>query len=97
MQDQQTRGVGDVLQNDPTVRVARGFGNYQELYMIRGFPVNSDDLGYNGLFGLLPRQFVATELLERVEVLRGANTFINGATPGGGGLGGAINLDQARA
>jgi len=67
IQDQQARSVADVLQNDPTVRVARGFGNYQELYMIRGFPVNSDDLAYNGLYGLLPRQFVATELLERVE------------------------------
>jgi iron complex outermembrane receptor protein len=97
MQDQQARSVADVLQNDPTVRVARGFGNYQELYMIRGFPVNSDDLAYNGLYGLLPRQFVATELLERVEVLRGANTFINGATPGGGGIGGAINLVPKRA
>ena len=97
IQDQQARSVADVLQNDPTVRVARGFGNYQELYMIRGFPVNSDDLAYNGLYGLLPRQFVATELLERVEVLRGANTFINGATPGGGGIGGAINLVPKRA
>ena len=97
IQDQQARSVADVLQNDPTVRVARGFGNYQELYMIRGFPVNSDDLAYNGLYGLLPRQFVATELLERVEVLRGANTFINGATPGGGGIGGVINLVPKRA
>jgi iron complex outermembrane receptor protein len=78
-----------VVQNDPSVRVARGFGNYQELYVIRGFAVNSDDLAYNGLYGLLPRQFVASELLERVEVFRGANTFINGAAPGGGGIGGA--------
>jgi iron complex outermembrane receptor protein len=97
MQDQQARSVADVLQNDPTVRVARGFGNYQELYVIRGFPVNSDDLAYNGLFGLLPRQFVASELLERVEVLRGANAFVNGAAPGGGGIGGAVNLVPKRA
>jgi iron complex outermembrane receptor protein len=97
IQDQQARSVADVLQNDPSVRVARGFGNYQELYVIRGFPVNSDDLAYNGLFGLLPRQFVASELLERVEVLRGANSFINGAAPGGGGVGGSINLLPKRA
>jgi iron complex outermembrane receptor protein len=69
IQDQQARSVADVVQNDPSVRVARGFGNYQELYVIRGFAVNSDDLAYNGLYGLLPRQFVASELLERVEVL----------------------------
>jgi len=97
IQDQQARGVADVLQNDPSVRVARGFGNYQELYVIRGFPVNSDDLAYNGLYGLLPRQFVATELLERVEVLRGAHSFINGAAPGGSSVGGSINLLPKRA
>jgi iron complex outermembrane receptor protein len=85
------------VQNDPSVRVARGFGNYQELYVVRGFAVNSDDLAYNGLYGLLPRQFVASELLERVEVFRGANSFVNGAAPGGGGIGGAINLLPKRA
>jgi iron complex outermembrane receptor protein len=97
IQDQQARSVADVVQNDPSVRVARGFGNFQELYVIRGFAVNSDDLAYNGLYGLLPRQFVASELLERVEVFRGANSFINGAAPGGGGIGGSINLVPKRA
>ncbi|WP_295996977.1 TonB-dependent receptor [Rugamonas sp.] len=97
IQDQQAHSVADVLQADPGVRVARGFGNYQELYVIRGFPVNSDDLAYNGLNGVLPRQYIAAELLERVEVFRGANTFLNGATPAGGGIGGAINLLPKRA
>jgi len=97
IQDQQAKSVADVVQNDPSVRVARGFGNYQELYVIRGFPVNSDDLSYNGLYGLLPRQYVASELLERVEVFKGANTFINGVGPGGGGIGGVINLVPKRA
>jgi iron complex outermembrane receptor protein len=97
IQDQQAHSVADVLQSDPGVRVARGFGNYQEVYIIRGFPVNSDDLAYNGLNGVLPRQYIAAELLERVEVFRGANTFLNGATPGGGGIGGAINLLPKRA
>ncbi|QBE66245.1 TonB-dependent receptor [Pseudoduganella lutea] len=97
LQDQQSRSVADVLQNDPGVRVTRGFGNYQEMYMIRGFAANSDDLAYNGLYGILPRQYVATELLERVEVFRGANAFLNGAAPGGGGIGGSINLLPKRA
>jgi iron complex outermembrane receptor protein len=97
IQDQQARSVADVVQNDPSVRVARGFGNFQELYVIRGFAVNSDDMAYNGLYGLLPRQFVAAELLERVEILRGANSFVNGAAPGGGGIGGAVNLVPKRA
>lgn len=97
IQDQQARSVADVVQNDPSVRVARGFGNYQELYVIRGFAVNSDDMAWNGLYGLLPRQYVAAELLERVEVFRGANSFVNGAAPGGGGIGGMINLVPKRA
>lgn len=97
IQDQQARSVADVVQNDPSVRVARGFGNYQELYMIRGFAVGSDDTAYNGLYGLLPRQFVATELMERVEVLRGAHSFINGAAPAGGSIGGSINILPKRA
>ena len=97
IQDQQARSVSDVVQNDPSVRTARGFGNFQELYVVRGFPVFSDDMAYNGLYGLLPRQYVAAEFLERVEVFRGANTFLNGAAPGGSGIGGAINLLPKRA
>jgi iron complex outermembrane recepter protein len=97
MRNQQARSVADVVQNDPAVRVARGFGNFQELYVVRGFPVYSDDMSYNGLYGLLPRQYVAAEFLERVEVFRGANSFINGAAPGGSGIGGAFNLVPKRA
>ncbi|MET0312465.1 MAG: TonB-dependent receptor [Burkholderiaceae bacterium] len=97
IQDRQARSVGDVLQNDPNVRVARGFGNFQEAYFIRGLLLSSDDVAYNGLFGLLPRQYIATELFERVEVLRGASTFTMGANPGGQGLGGSINLLPKRA
>lgn len=97
MLDQQTSSVADVLQNDPVVRVAKGFGNFQELYVIRGFPVFSDDMTYNGLYGILPRQYVASELLERVEVFRGANTFLSGAAPGGSGIGGSVNLVPKRA
>ncbi|MFC7290363.1 TonB-dependent receptor [Hirschia litorea] len=95
--NQQSESIGDVLQNDPNVRVAKGFGNFQEVYMLRGFPVYSDDITLNGVFGVLPRQFVAAEFIERVEVLRGANAFVNGAAPGGSGVGGAINLVPKRA
>lgn len=97
IRDQQARSVADVLQNDPAVRVTKGFGNFQELYVVRGFPVYSDDMTYNGLYGVLPRQFVAAELLERVEVFHGATAFLNGAAPGGSGVGGAFNLVPKRA
>ncbi len=97
IQNQQAKSVADVLQNDPTVRLARGFGNFQELYMIRGFNVYSDDMSYNGLYGLLPRQYVAAELLERVEVFRGASAFLNGAAPGSSAIGGTVNVLPKRA
>lgn len=97
IQDRQAKSVGDVLQNDPSVRVARGFGNFQESYFVRGFVLGSDDVAYNGLYALLPRQYIATELFERVEVLRGASAFLMGASPNGGGLGGNINLLPKRA
>lgn len=97
IRDQQAQSVADILQNDPSVRIARGFGNFQELYVMRGFPLYSDDIAYNGLYGLLPRQYVAAEFIERVEVFRGANAFLNGAAPGGTGIGGAINILPKRA
>ncbi|MET0319670.1 MAG: TonB-dependent siderophore receptor [Duganella sp.] len=95
--DQQAGSIGDVLAADPGVRVTRGFGNFQESYVIHGFELYSDDVGYNGLYGILPRQYVSPELLERVEVFKGASSFLNGAAPGGSGLGGAINLVPKRA
>ncbi|WP_024930613.1 TonB-dependent siderophore receptor [Methylophilus sp. OH31] len=97
IQNQQAKSVGDVLLNDPSVRVARGFGNFQESYFIRGFQLYSDSVAYNGLYGLLPRQYIAAELFERVEVLRGASAFLNGASPNGDGIGGSISLLPKRA
>lgn len=97
IEDQQAASVGEILLNDPAVRVARGFGSYQQSYLIRGLPIYSDDITYNGLYGLLPRQYLASEFIERVQVFRGANTFLKGAAPGGSGLGGAINIVPKRA
>lgn len=97
IQDQQAQSVADVLLNDPSVRQGRGFGNFQELYMVRGFPVYSDDVSYNGLYGMMPRQYIASEFFERVEVFRGPNTFLNGAAPAGSGVTGGINLLPKRA
>ena len=79
------------------MRVARGFGNFQESYFIRGFLLSSDNVAYNGLYSLLPRQYISAELFERVEVLRGASAFLNGASPDGDGIGGSINLLPKRA
>src|ERR1700750_2853169 len=55
IQDQQAVSLADVLQNDPAVRVTRGFGNFQQAYMVRGLVVYSDDISYKRLYGLLAR------------------------------------------
>lgn len=95
--NQQPLTLGEVLDNDPTVRTTYGFGNAAEQFVIRGFALFGDDVGVNGLYGIAPRQLVAPELFERVEVLNGPSAFINGAAPGGSGLGGSVNLGLKRA
>ncbi|RLK45179.1 TonB-dependent receptor [Cupriavidus plantarum] len=92
IQNQQARTVGQVLADDPAIRVSSGFGNFSETFIVRGFTLTSDDISYNGLYGIAPRQVASTEGLERVEVFRGANAFLNGVSPGGSSVGGSINL-----
>ena len=97
IEDQQARTLGDVVKNDASVQVGNGFGNSAETFSIRGFALNNDDLSFNGLYGILPRQVLPTQMVERVEILKGANAFLNGAAPGGSGLGGSINIQPKRA
>jgi iron complex outermembrane recepter protein len=97
IEDQQARTIGDVLANDPSVRTAFGFGNFAETYVIRGFELQGDDISLNGLYGITPRQLVATDALERVDLFKGANSFLNGASPGGSAVGGGLNLQLKRA
>ncbi len=95
--NQQPLTIGDVLDNDPTVRTTYGFGNAAEQFVIRGFALYGDDVGVNGLYGIAPRQLIAPELFQQVQVLNGASAFLNGAAPGGSGLGGSVNLQLKRA
>lgn len=95
--DQQSETLGEVLENDPSVRVTQGFGNQSELFVIRGFPLAGDDVALDGLYGITPRQLVSPELYDRVQVLNGSSAFLFGAAPGGSGLGGGINLIPKRA
>lgn len=95
--DQQAETLGEVLENDPSVRTTQGFGNQSELFVIRGFPLSGDDVALDGLYGITPRQLVSPELYERVQVLNGSSAFLFGAAPGGSGLGGGINLVPKRA
>lgn len=95
--NQQPQTLGQVLENDPSIRTGYAFGNAAELFIVRGFPLYGDDIALDGLYGLTPRQLIAPELYEQVQVLNGASAFLNGAAPGGSGIGGSVNLTPKRA
>lgn len=95
--NQQPQTLGQVLENDPTIRITYGFGNAAEQFVIRGFTLYGDDIGLDGLYGVTPRQLIAPELYDQVQVLNGASAFLNGAAPGGSGIGGSVNLVPKRA
>lgn len=95
--NQQPQTLGQVLENDPTIRTTTGFGIAGELFVIRGFSLAGDDIGLDGLYGITPRQLVAPELYQSMQVLNGSTAFLNGAAPGGTGIGGSVNLIPKRA
>ncbi len=95
VQDQQAKTVADVVSNDAGVQTVQGYGNFAETYRIRGFNLNGDDMLLSGLPGVLPRQVVDTQMIERVEVFKGANALLNGAASSG--VGGMINLEPKHA
>lgn len=95
--NQQARTLGEVLTNDASVQSGFGYGNFAEKFQIRGFELDGDDIAYGGLYGVLPRQIVAANIAERVELFKGANAFANGVSPSGSGIGGAINIEPKRA
>lgn len=97
VEDQQAHTIAEVVKNDASVQNVRGFGNASQNYRIRGFNLDGDDISFGGLFGVLPRQVVDTSMIERVEVFKGPNVFVNGISPSGSGVGGMINLEPKRA
>ena len=95
--DQQSETLGKVMENEPSVRTTYGSGNQSEMFVIRGFPLNGDDVSIDGLYGVTPRQLVSPELYESIQVLNGASAFLFGAAPSGSSIGGGINLTPKRA
>ncbi|PWW07002.1 iron complex outermembrane receptor protein [Mangrovibacter plantisponsor] len=95
VQDQQAHTIAEVVANDAGVQSTKGYGTYAETYRIRGFTLNGDDMTMGGLPGVVPRQVVDTQMLERIEIFKGANALLNGAA--GTGVGGMINLEPKRA
>ncbi|WP_413721877.1 TonB-dependent receptor [Sodalis sp. RH24] len=97
IEDQQAKTLSDVVRNDASVQLAGGYGNIAESYRIRGFQVDGQDISLGGLYGVMPRQIISTQMIDRVEIFKGSNAFLNGVPPGGSGVGGAINLEPKHA
>jgi iron complex outermembrane receptor protein len=91
IQNQQARTVGDVLFNDPSVRMKTPAGNGIDGLYIRGFYHDSGDFLMNGLYGMAPFYASSANFLDRVEVLKGPGVLLTGMPPAGG-IGGSINL-----
>lgn len=95
VEDQQAKTIADVVANDAGVQFVQGYGNYAESYRIRGLKFDGDDMTFGGLSGVLPRQVVDAQMVDRIEVFKGANALMNGAASSG--VGGMINLEPKHA
>ncbi|QHD06960.1 hypothetical protein PspR76_15040 [Pseudomonas sp. R76] len=94
--DSQARSIADVVAADPSVRVVFPRASYRDVYYIRGFSLFSYNMGLDGLYGIAPKQRYPAEFAERIEILKGPDTFVNGVSLGGS-VGGAINIVPKRA
>lgn len=94
IENQQARNIVDVLANEPTAQAA-GPWHFDNFY-IRGFAVNREEIGFNGLYGIASTEGNLLEGIERVEVLKGPSTLLTGGAPRGT-AGGSINLVPKRA
>jgi len=94
--DQQARRVADIIAVDPSVRSAMAEYGDSETYMIRGFPLFVNQVGMNGLYGMTELRRIAPEFYERIDVLKGPASMLNGSSPFGV-TGGNVNLVTKRA
>lgn len=96
IRNQQARTIADVVVNESSVRMLTSSGGFGEDFQIRGYTVSSSDVGINGLYGMASASRVPSVIMERVEVLKGPGTLMNGIGPSGS-VGGAINVVTKRA
>ncbi|WP_255032041.1 TonB-dependent receptor [Bordetella genomosp. 1] len=92
----QARSLGDVVVNDSSVRTLTSSGGFGEEFQIRGYSVSAGDVGVNGLYGMASASRMPAAIMERVEVLKGPGTLMNGIGPNGS-IGGNINIVTKRA
>ncbi|WP_273729302.1 TonB-dependent siderophore receptor [Brucella gallinifaecis] len=95
VQNREAQDLGSVISADPSVYVPNK-RNIYETFSIRGFQSSADDVTFNGLVGMAPNMRGSTEFAERIELLKGPSTFLNGMPPGGS-VAGSVNLAPKRA
>lgn len=99
IQDRQARTVGDIVVNDASVRFASQPGGILDAFTIRGFPVGAGNFGeiaFDGIYGVASNYRVATDYVERIEVIKGPTALLYGMAPSGS-VGGGINIVPKRA
>jgi iron complex outermembrane receptor protein len=99
IQDQQATTLGEVVNNDPSVRMTGHNGGILDAFFIRGFPINEGNVGevaFDGVYGVAPTYRVFTNYAERVEVIKGPTALIYGMAPNSA-VGGTINIVPKRA
>lgn len=96
VRNHQAKDIGSVIgATDPSVNVPSKRA-ILETFFIRGFNTSANDITYNGLIGMAPNLRGATELAERIEVLKGPSALLNGMPPDGS-VAGSINMVPKRA
>lgn len=96
IKNQQATKLSDVLKNDPSFTMPVTFGSYYDTISLRGFPIGSSGVLFDGLSGPMFGSVFQLESIERVEVLKGPTAFLAGLPPFAG-VGGLINLVPKRA
>jgi len=99
IEDKGAQTVGEVMDNDPSVRNTHSAGGLLDSFYIRGFPVgegNAGEIAFDGIYGIAPTYRVFTDYAERVEVLKGPTAFLYGISPNSA-VGGTINIVPKRA
>lgn len=97
IENQQARGLMDVLENDPSVRASAPIDSESDIVMVRGFELFGREVLINGMGGLADNRAQVLEAVDRVEVLKGPSALINSISPWGASTGGAINYVLKRA
>lgn len=97
IENQQARGLMDVLENDPSVRSSAPIDSESDIVMVRGFEMFGREVMINGMGGLADNRATVLESVDRVEVLKGPSALLNSVSPWGSSTGGSVNYVLKRA